>query len=118
MKPENLLADISRRFFNENQIRKYRMKKVTDMSDSECIDYCHWFCEEHGLVNRFETLRAEIESHYRYCTYLQEYIEDGLCIDIQMISNGYIKQTALPECSIDAEDVLKKCSDCKYEMRA
>lgn len=117
MKPENMLADISRRFFNKNQIHKYRMKKITDMSDSECIDSCHWFCEEHELVYQFETFRTEIESHFRFCTYLQEYIEDGLCVDIQMIFNGYIKHTALPEYSVDTESSLKKCFDCKYKIK-
>ena len=49
-----------------------------------------------------------------YCSYLNENIEDGMCYDLQMIGDGYIKEAALPEISIDKEELNEYCSKCKY----
>lgn len=49
-----------------------------------------------------------------YCTYLKKLIDQGLCYDMQMISEGYIKPSALPDIDIDREKLLKCCSNCKH----
>lgn len=49
-----------------------------------------------------------------YCSYLNENIEDGMCYDLQMIGNSYIKESALPELKIDKEKLNEQCSKCKY----
>ena len=49
-----------------------------------------------------------------YCSYLNENIEDGMCYDLQMIGDGYIKEAALPEINIDREELNEHCSKCKY----
>ena len=49
-----------------------------------------------------------------YCSYLNENIEEGMCYDLQMIGNSYIKESALPEINIDKEELNEHCSKCKY----
>ena len=116
MKPEILLADISRKYFKMKKIYKYRTKKVAEMSDSEIIRACHWYYEENNLVDEFWDFREEIESQYRYCFYLQEYIEEGVCCDIQMIANGTIRKEALSEQSVDKEIAMRYCRLCRYSF--
>ncbi|MBQ9699368.1 MAG: hypothetical protein IJV71_01985 [Lachnospiraceae bacterium] len=58
----NKLADISRQFFKELKIYKYRNKKVEDMSDGDVIKYCHWYCEDNNLVDEWWKFREEKET--------------------------------------------------------
>ncbi|WP_458862445.1 hypothetical protein [Acidaminobacterium chupaoyuni] len=114
MKIEVLLADISRGFLKDRHIFRYGMKKVSAMSDSEVIRCCHFYCEENKQTHIFEEFRKRVESEYRYCEYLSEYIEDGLCYDIQMICAGYIKRSALGTYIID-DAAMECCAKCRYK---
>lgn len=38
-----------------------------------------------------------------YCIYLKKLIDEGLCYDMQMISEGFIKPSLLPDIDIDKE---------------
>ena len=116
MKIRNLLADISRQFLREKKVYRYRTKKVTDMTDDEVISNCHFFCEENNLRDEWNVYREKAESEYRYCSYLEEYIDDGLCCDLQMITSNYIKASALPEINIDKEKCAKCCFECKFSL--
>ena len=116
MKIKNLLADISRDFLQIKKVTKYPMKKITDMTDDEVISTCHFYCEENSLLLEWNEYREKIESEYRYCSYLEEYINDGLCYDLQMITGNYIKPSALPEINIDKEKCAKCCTECKYSL--
>ena len=49
-----------------------------------------------------------------YCSYLNENIEEGMCYDLQMIGDGYIKEAALPEININKEELNEHCLICKY----
>ena len=49
-----------------------------------------------------------------FCSYLNKNIEEGMCYDLQMISGGYIKESALPELKINKQELYKHCSKCKY----
>ncbi len=51
-----------------------------------------------------------------YCSYLNENIEEGMCYDLQMIGNSYIKESALPETNINKEKLNEHCSNCKYSL--
>lgn len=62
----------------------------------------------------FEALSEKSEAECRYCGYLGEYIEEGLCYDIQMICAGYIKPSALEEYVL-GDDTLKHCAECLYK---
>ena len=42
MKSENLLALVSRDFLQTKKVTKYRMKKITDMTDDEVMSNCHF----------------------------------------------------------------------------
>ena len=110
------LADISRDFLKCKKVYKYRMKKVEDMTDSEVIYSCHFYCEENGLTDEWYVFREKAESEYRYCSYLKEYIDEGLCCDLQMIAGGLIKPSALPETEIDKEECIKCCEECGYSL--
>ncbi len=57
-----------------------------------------------------------MEAEKFFCEYLQEFIEDGLCTDIQMIAIEYIKSTALPEYNIDKEKTIKCCCNCNFKI--
>lgn len=116
MEIKNLLADISRDFFTNKKVTKYRMKKITDMTDDEIISNCHFYCEENNLIPEWNEFRGKVESEYRYCSYFEEYIDDGLCCDLQLITGNYIKPSALPEIKIDKEKCAKCCSKCKYSL--
>ena len=50
------------------------------------------------------------------CSYLGRNIDEGLCYDIQMISNGYILPSALPDIKIDKSMELKACETCEHKM--
>lgn len=49
-----------------------------------------------------------------YCSYLNENIEEGMCYDLQMVGDSYIKESALPEIKIDKEKLNEHCSNCEY----
>lgn len=51
-----------------------------------------------------------------YCSYINREIDEGYCYDLQMICNGYIKPSALPESSIDKERLNECCLQCKYHF--
>ncbi len=55
MKPYGELnyARIAREYFKSKKIYKYRMKKVSDMSDEEVIQKCHWWQEENNMVDDY-----------------------------------------------------------------
>ena len=110
----NLLADISRQFLKDKNVYRYRTKKVADMTDDEVISNCHFFCEENNLRDEWKAYRKKEESKYRYCSYLEEFIDESLCYDLQMITGNYVKPSALPEIKIDKEDCAKHCFECKY----
>lgn len=116
MEIKNLLADISRDFLQIKRVTKYRLKKVADMTDDEVISNCHFYCEENHLISVWNEFREKAESKYRYCSFLEEFIDDGLCYDLQMIIGNYIKPSALPEINIDKEKCARCCSECKYSL--
>ena len=51
-----------------------------------------------------------------FCPYLNRNIDEGLCYDIQMISNGYILPSVLPGVNIDKSRALMVCKECKHKM--
>lgn len=116
MKSENLVAAISRDFLQAQKVKKYRMKKVADMTDEEVTASCHCYCEENNLITEWNAFREKAESEYRYCSYREEYIDEGLCYDLQMITGNYIKPSALPQIQIDKEKCAKCCLECKYSL--
>ena len=111
MKSINLLAEISRQFLKEHKVYKYRMKKVSEMSDDDVIKYCHWYYEENRLNDEWWAFRNSIEAKYRYCCYLNEYIDDDRCNELQMIIGGFLTDCNL---KVDIEEIKECCKDCKY----
>ncbi len=116
MKPEELLANISRDFLKVKNVSRYRMKKVVDMNDREVISNCHCYCEDNNLTDEWYVFREKAEYEYRYCAYLEEYIDEGLCCDLQMITKNYIKESFLSKIKIDKEQCVKCCSECKFSL--
>ena len=51
----------------------------------------------------------------RFCPYLREYIDEGCCYDLQMILDGYIKNSALPGIKVDKTQLSKQCQNCKLK---
>ena len=50
-----------------------------------------------------------------YCIYLKKLIDECLCYDLQMISEGFIKPSLLPDIDIDKEKLLKGCNMCTHK---
>lgn len=111
MESRNLLAEISRRFFKEHKVYKYRMKKVSEMSDDDVIMYCHWYYEENILNDEWRVFRDSIESNYRYCSYLEEYIDIDKCNNLQIIVGNYLTELNI---KVDIEELKECCKDCKH----
>ena len=111
-----LLAQISRDFLAKKNVHQYKMKKIKDMDDQSVIRCCHWYCEENNLINEFKMFREESEAEYVYCCYLQDYISAGCCYDMQMIKDGYVKRSALPEMQIDKQSLDQCCIECEHRL--
>ena len=109
-----LLAQISRAFLAKKQVYQYRMTSIQKMDDQSAIQLCYLYCEENNLKSEFETYRRGVESEYAYCPYLQDYISEGCCYDMQMIKNGLIKPSALPDIPIDKEKLETMFGEVNY----
>lgn len=55
------LAETSREFLQKHKVYRYRMKKITDMTDEEVIQKCHWYYEENNLVKEWQEFRTKKE---------------------------------------------------------
>jgi hypothetical protein len=114
MTNDTFLANICRDFLKQHKVFRYRTNKIADMNDREVISACHHYCNEHRITDEFEQFRNRVESEYRYCSLIQEYIEDGMCIDIQMLAFGLIGEDALPVLSIDRLKAQSCCDSCMH----
>ena len=108
--------DISRQFFKYKNIHRYRMKKVSDMTVDEANRYCHWFCEENNLNDEYSEFYSKMTADRYYCQYLHGYIEAGTCYDMQMIAEGFVKESALSEIQIDKTKLAECCSECRNSL--
>ena len=50
-----------------------------------------------------------------YCTYLKKLVDPGLCYDMKMIAQEFIKPSALPDIKIDKAELIKCCNTCPHE---
>lgn len=50
-----------------------------------------------------------------FCAYLKQFVDFGLCYDLQMISGGYISSSALPDIKIDKAEIIKCCRNCEQK---
>ena len=117
MKSEKMLADMSYRFLRERGVIRYRMKKIADMTDGEIISSCHFFCEDNGLTAEWKEFQKEEEGKYPFCAYLDEYITEGMCYDLQMIAGGFIVPSSLPEIVIERKICRRCCDECEHAMK-
>lgn len=113
---DSLLADISREFLKKEGVYKYRMKKISDMEDDEVIRACHSYVEEVRLRDKWLAFREKAEEDYNLCPYLNKFIPIGMCYDMQLIADGYIKPSALPELELDRERLSLLCESCQYAL--
>ena len=63
MKNESIvpLAECSRLFLQSKKVYRYRLKKISGMTDSEIIRACHFYVEENGLTDEWESFREANE---------------------------------------------------------
>ncbi len=64
METIKFLAEISREFFKIHKVHRYRMKKVSEMSDKDVITFCHHFVEDNRLNDEWYNFREEKEAEY------------------------------------------------------
>ncbi len=55
-------SKIAREYFEKQKVYQYKMKRITDMTDEEVVQKCHFWQEENNMVddywnfvNAFET---------------------------------------------------------------
>ena len=46
-------AAAARAYFAHKRVYRYRMKKISEMSDKEVVQKCHWWQEENGKVEDY-----------------------------------------------------------------
>lgn len=46
-------AEIARAYFKSKKVYRYRMKKISNMSDNEVVDKCHAWQEENDMVEDY-----------------------------------------------------------------
>ena len=57
--PMPTYADAARAYFKHHRVFRYRMKKISDMTDDEVIQKCHWWQEEHHMVDDYWAFAEE-----------------------------------------------------------
>ena len=50
---EPTYADAARAYFRHQRVFRYRLKSISDMTDEEVVQKCHWWQEEHGMVQDY-----------------------------------------------------------------
>ena len=56
------LLDSSKKFLKLKKVHRFKMKKISDMSDEELITACHHFVEDNNLKQEWYEFREENES--------------------------------------------------------
>ena len=56
------LLDSSRKFLKLKKVYRYKLKKVSDMTDKEIIMACHHFVEDNDLKDEWNEFRAQNEA--------------------------------------------------------
>jgi len=112
----NFLAQISREYLKKKNVFQYKGQKLSEMDDNDIIQYCHWYCEDNNLTDEWHIYRDEKEKALNFCPYHNEFIDPGLCCDMQMILTGYIKSTALSDLHIDSTELEKCCTECQHSL--
>ena len=46
-------SEIAREYFKSKKVHRYRMKKISDMSDREVVDQCHAWQEENDMAEDY-----------------------------------------------------------------
>ncbi len=114
MEERDLYALLSLMYFKYKNVDSFNSIKVSDMSDSELVTYCHWYYMDNDLYEDFLVFQKKIESEYYYCPYLKEYIEPGLCYDLQIFSEGYVETDGSVNRKDDSAELAVRCMNCCY----
>lgn len=109
-------AEISRAFFAECNVYRYRTKKVDEMSDNEVGRYCHWFCEDNNLTEEWRKFVDTYLAEYRYCPCYDEYMDAEYCCNLQMIATGMIVDELLISDKTKRFILLENCNECRYKL--
>ena len=48
-----LYASAARAYFEHRRVFRYRLKKISDMTDEEVIQKCHWWQEGNNMVQDY-----------------------------------------------------------------
>ena len=90
---------------------------VADKRFKKNIDKCGEGTAEYASEAIEKALAKADSENMLSCSYLGRTIDEGLCCDIQMIANGYILPSALPDIEIDKSMALKACETCEHKLR-
>ena len=90
---------------------------VADGRFKKNIDKCGEGTAEYASEAIEKALAKADSENMLSCSYLVRTIDEGLCCDIQMIANGYILPSALPDIEIDKSMALKACETCEHKLR-
>ena len=90
---------------------------VADERFKKNIDKCGEGTAEYASEAIEKALAKADSENMLSCSYFGRTIDEGLCCDIQMIANGYILPSALPDIEIDKSMALKACETCEHKLR-
>jgi len=48
------MAVVARAWLKEHGVHRYSLKKISDMTDREVLQKCHFWCEENRLTREFQ----------------------------------------------------------------
>ena len=89
---------------------------VADERFKKNIDKCGEGTAEYASEAIEKALAKADSENMLSCSYLGRTIDEGLCCDIQMIANGYILPSALPNIEINKSMALKVCETCEHKL--
>ena len=89
---------------------------VADERFKKNIDKCGEGTAEYASEAIEKALAKANSENMLSCSYLGRNIDEGLCCDIQMIANGYILPSALPNIEINKSMALKVCETCEHKL--
>ena len=89
---------------------------VADERFKKNIDKCGEGTAEYASEAIEKALAKADSENMLSCSYLGRTIDEGLCCDIQMVANGYILPSALPDIEIDKSMALKACETCEHKL--
>ncbi len=102
-------AYIAREFLKFHSVNRYRMKKITDMTDKEVVSACHSWYEENGLADEYK----KFEKFYCPDWYWYYGLHDAEILEINELQLSPDYKTKTPK--YNCLEIILDCKGALYE---